>query len=205
MEGSWKRPKHHLHVKLLLGVGATLDSWGMDGDVLKINMPTEVDVCRLVSASEKQYRTHLECAKHIPVVEEVSGPKKVELSRVPIELKNGTQWLHSRVEIDGYEEYSGIKCQYAGCSEEYDVIKWDLEHAGEDESLILEGNIGGGLVLQWQISIRKDNPKILQIDSGIIACSIGVGSGGFSRLDPETFLICDDVNGFSYHYEDPCS
>ena len=72
----------------------------------------------------------------------------------------------------------------------------DLEHAEEDESLILEGNIGGGLVLRRQISILKDNPKILQIDSGIIARSVGAGSGGFSRLDPETFLIYDDFNFF---------
>jgi hypothetical protein len=41
------------------------------------------------------------------------------------------------------------------------------------------------LVLRWKISIQKDNLKILQIDSGIIARSIGAGSGGFSRSDPE--------------------
>ncbi|KAL9350212.1 hypothetical protein Peur_057467 [Populus x canadensis] len=47
---------------------------------------------------------------------------------------------------------------------------------------IAKGVIGGGLVLRWKISILKDNPKILQIDYGIIARSIGAGSGGFSRL-----------------------
>ncbi|KAL3598849.1 hypothetical protein D5086_006767 [Populus alba] len=47
---------------------------------------------------------------------------------------------------------------------------------------IAKGDIGGGLVLRWKISIQKDNPKILQIDSGIVARSIGAGSGGFSRL-----------------------
>ncbi|KAL9369092.1 hypothetical protein Peur_040291 [Populus x canadensis] len=206
MEGSWKRPRRRLRVQLLLGGGAMLDSWGIDGDVLKINMPTEVEVSTLVSTSEKQYRTRLECAKHIPEIEEVSGPKGVvELSKVPVELKNGdwiakvvpwiggriismehlpsgTQWLHSRVEIDGYEEYSGTEYRSAGCSEEYSVIERDLKHAEEEESLILEGNIGGGLVLRRQISILKDNPKILQIDSGIIARSVGAGSGGFSRL-----------------------
>lgn len=206
MEGSWKRPRRRLRVQLLLGGGAMLDSWGIDGDVLKINMPTEVEVSTLVSTSEKQYRTRLECAKHIPELEEVSGPKGVvDLSKVPVELKNGdwiakvvpwiggriismehlpsgTQWLHSRVEIDGYEEYSGTEYRSAGCSEEYSVIERDLEHAEEEESLILEGNIGGGLVLRRQISILKDNPKILQIDSGIIARSVGAGSGGFSRL-----------------------
>ncbi|KAJ6342064.1 hypothetical protein OIU78_010080 [Salix suchowensis] len=147
-----------------------------------------------------------ECAKHIPELEEVSGPKGVvELSKDPVELKNGdwiakvvpwiggriismehlpsgTQWLHSRVEIDGYEEYSGTEYRSAGCSEEYSVIERDLEHAGKGESLILEGDIGGGLVLRRQISLSNDNPKILQIDSGIIARSVGAGSGGFSRL-----------------------
>ncbi|KAJ6712198.1 ALPHA-GLUCOSIDASE [Salix purpurea] len=206
MEGSWKRPRRRLHVQLLLGGGAMLDSWGIDGDVVKINMPTEVEVSSLVSTSEKQYRTMLECAKHIPELEEVSGPKGVvELSKDPVELKNGdwiakivpwiggriismehlpsgTQWLHSRVEIDGYEEYSGTEYRSAGCTEEYSVIERDLEHAGKGESLILEGDIGGGLVLRRQISLSNDNPKILQIDSGIIARSVGAGSGGFSRL-----------------------
>ncbi|KAF9685627.1 hypothetical protein SADUNF_Sadunf03G0074200 [Salix dunnii] len=56
---------------------------------------------------------------------------------------------------------------------------------GEEESLILKGDLGGGLVLRQKISIQKDNPKILQSDSGIIARSIGAGSGGLSRLDPE--------------------
>jgi alpha-glucosidase len=45
----------------------------------------------------------------------------------------------------------------------------------------MEGDIGGGLVLKRQISILKDNPKIVQIDSSIQARSVGAGSGGFSR------------------------
>lgn len=35
----------------------------------------------------------------------------------------GTQWLHSRVDNDGYEEYSGTEYRSAGCSEEYNVIE----------------------------------------------------------------------------------
>lgn len=57
----------------------------------------------------------------------------------------------------------------------------NLEQSGAEESLSLEGTIGGGLVLQRKISIMKDNPKILIIDSGIVARSVGAGSGGFSR------------------------
>jgi alpha-glucosidase len=56
-----------------------------------------------------------------------------------------------------------------------------LEQSGEEESICMEGDIGGGLVLQRQISILKDNPKIVQIDSSIQARSVGAGSGGFSR------------------------
>ena len=36
---------------------------------------------------------------------------------------SGTQWLHSRVEFDGYEEYSGTEYHSAGWSEEYNVIE----------------------------------------------------------------------------------
>lgn len=46
---------------------------------------------------------------------------------------------------------------------------------------MLEGNIGGGLILQRQLTIPKDNPKIFKIDSKILARKVGAGSGGFSR------------------------
>lgn len=39
-------------------------------------------------------------------------------------LLSGTQWLHSRIEINGYEEYSGTEYRSAGCSEEYSVIEY---------------------------------------------------------------------------------
>uniref|UniRef100_A0A2K2B4V2 Uncharacterized protein n=1 Tax=Populus trichocarpa TaxID=3694 RepID=A0A2K2B4V2_POPTR len=74
---------------------------------------------------------------------------------------------------------------------------------------IAKGDIGGGLVLRWKISIQKDNPKILQIDSGIIARSIGAGSGGFSSdaspllsLTPQNaynMLTTSTLNKVSYH------
>ncbi|GAV90532.1 Glyco_hydro_31 domain-containing protein/Gal_mutarotas_2 domain-containing protein [Cephalotus follicularis] len=205
VEGSWKRPERRLHVQLLLGGGAMLSTWGKDGEVIEIIVPSEDEVSRLVSMSEKQYRKHLENAKLIPAVEEVSGHKGAELSRTPIELKSGdwllkvvpwiggriismlhlpsgTQWLHSRVEIDGYEEYTGTEYRSAGCTEEYNVIERNLGHAGEEESLMVEGDIGGGLVLQRLITIPKDMPEVFRIDSSIIAHKVGAGSGGFSRL-----------------------
>ena len=59
----------------------------------------------------------------------------------------------------------------------------DLEQSGEIESLKLEGDIGGGLVLQREISFSKDDPKVFRIESGIVARKVGAGSGGYSRLD----------------------
>ncbi|CAJ2646990.1 unnamed protein product [Trifolium pratense] len=205
-EGSWKRPKRRLHIQLLLGGGAMLDTWGVDGEVLHVNLPSEEEVSKLVSTSEKQFKERLEKAIQIPDVEdEVSGPKGMELSRTPIELKSsewllkvvpwiggriismihfpsGTQWLHGRIEISGYEEYSGTEYRSAGCSEEYSIINRELGHAGEEESVLLEGDIGGGLVLQRQIYFPKNAANIIQINSSIIAHSVGAGSGGFSRL-----------------------
>ncbi|RVW93781.1 Alpha-glucosidase 2 [Vitis vinifera] len=204
-EGSWKRPKRGLHVQLLLGGGAKIDAQGTDGEVLQITMPSEHEVSDLVSTSKEQYRNRLESAKHIPDVQEVSGHKGIELSSTPIELKSGdwalkvvpwiggriismmhlpsgTQWLHSRIEANGYEEYSGVEYRSAGWSEEYTIVERNLEQAGEEESLKLEGEIGGGLVIERQISLPKDNSKVFRVDSGIIAHNVGAGSGGYSRL-----------------------
>jgi hypothetical protein len=33
------------------------------------------------------------------------------------------QWLHSRVDSGGYEEYSGTEYQSTGCTEEYKVVR----------------------------------------------------------------------------------
>ncbi|WOL09513.1 hypothetical protein Cni_G18266 [Canna indica] len=204
-EGSHKRPQRAFRVKLLLGGGAMIDAQGIDGEELHMKVPPESEVSKLVSASEIQYNKHMEHSKRIPDVDSLSSRKGMELSKMPIELKSGdwflkvvpwiggriismvhlpsgTQWLHSRVEIDGYEEYSGTEYRSAGCSEEYKVVRKDLEQSGEQESVCMEGDIGGGLVIQRQISIVKDNPKVLQVDSSIIARSVGAGSGGFSRL-----------------------
>ncbi|KAK9082109.1 hypothetical protein Syun_031697 [Stephania yunnanensis] len=63
----------------------------------------------------------------------------------------GTQWLHRRVEVDGNEEYSEVEYSPARCTGEYTVIERNFEQEGGDKSLKLEGDIGGGLVLQRQI------------------------------------------------------
>ncbi|XP_024015118.1 uncharacterized protein LOC18025210 isoform X2 [Eutrema salsugineum] len=204
-EGEWQRPKRCIHVQLLLGGGAMLDAWGMDGEIIQIKVPSESEVSELISTSNERFKLHMENTKLIPEKEVLHGQKGMELSRVPVELNSGNwklnivpwiggrilsmthvpsgvQWLHSRIDINGYEEYSGTEYRSAGCTEEYKVIERDLEHAGEEESLILEGDVGGGLVLQRKIAIPKDNPRVFQIASSIEARSVGAGSGGFSRL-----------------------
>ncbi|XP_058189003.1 uncharacterized protein LOC131306639 isoform X1 [Rhododendron vialii] len=204
-EGSLRRPKRRLHIQLLLGGCARLDAWGVDGEIIQVKMPSEDEVSKLVSTSEKQYKIGIETARRIPDVEKVSGHTGIELSRTPIELKSsvwalkvvpwiggriismehlpsGTQWLHSRVEVNGYEEFSGTEYRSAGWSEPYNVIERNLEQAGERESLMLEGDIGGGLVIERQISFPEDNSNIFRIDSRILARTVGAGSGGFSRL-----------------------
>lgn len=204
-EGSWKRPKRALNVHVLLGGGALINAQGIDGEEVHINMPPESEVSNLVAASENQYRRRMESTKCIPDVDKLPGQKGAELSKTPVELKSGdwvlkfvpwiggrmismlhlpsgTQWLHSRVEVNGYEEYSGVEYRSAGCSEEYVVVERNLEQSGEEESIFLEGDIGGGLILQRHISIPKDASQVLRIDSSIIAHSVGAGSGGFSRL-----------------------
>ena len=50
---------------------------------------------------------------------------------------------------------------------------------------MLEGDIGGGLVIQGQIYIPKNDPKVFRIDSSIEAHKVGAGSGGYSRFAPE--------------------
>ena len=47
---------------------------------------------------------------------------------------------------------------------------------------MLEGDIGGGLVLQRKIYIPKNDPKVFRIESSIISHKVGAGSGGFSRF-----------------------
>ncbi|KAL2489802.1 heteroglycan glucosidase 1 [Forsythia ovata] len=91
-EGSWKRPNRHLHVQLLLGIGAVLDAWGTDGEI-----PSKDDLTRLKLAGERQYRTKnnldivelqvmltAESAKRIPDLDIVPGHKGSELSRTPV-------------------------------------------------------------------------------------------------------------------------
>ncbi|KAL2458530.1 heteroglycan glucosidase 1 [Abeliophyllum distichum] len=95
---------------------------------------------------ELQVMLTAESAKRILDLDIVPGRKGSELSRTPVEIKSGdwalkvapwmggriismehlpsgTQWLHSRVDVNGYEEYSSVEYRSARCFEEYSVIK----------------------------------------------------------------------------------
>ncbi|MBA0613113.1 hypothetical protein Godav_013622 [Gossypium davidsonii] len=102
-EGLWKRPNRRLHVQLLIGEDAMLDAWGNDGEDLQIEMPSEIEVSKLISSSKEHHRLRLESIKHIPDAEDGSGHKGGELSRTPIELANGdwslkiVPWIGGRI------------------------------------------------------------------------------------------------------------
>lgn len=204
-EGSWKRPNRRLQVQLLIDEGTKLEKWGIDGETLQITMPSDSEVSEMISSSKENRRMRLESVKAIPDVEDGSAVTDNELPKTPIELKtenwslnvvpwiggriismvhlpSGTEWLHGKIEVNGYEEYTGLEYRSTGCSEEYVVIERDLENSEKEESLLLEGDIGGGLILQRKISIRADDPKVVRVDSSILGRKVAAGSGGYSRL-----------------------
>ncbi|KAL2472227.1 heteroglycan glucosidase 1 [Abeliophyllum distichum] len=142
-EGSWKRPNRRLYVQLLLGISAVLDAWGTDGEI-----HSKDDLSKLKLAGERQYRTkiNLDIVELQVMLTAESANKGSELSRTPVEIKSGdwalkvvlwmggriismehlpsgTQWLHSRVDVNGYEEYNSVEYRFAGCLEEYSVIE----------------------------------------------------------------------------------
>jgi hypothetical protein len=201
-EGSWKRPNRNLKINILLGGGAMVSTHGIDGEDLHLTMPTESEVSSLVATSELELKKRFEMVRPIPDIDKPLGKEVAELSEIPIDLNgedwlvkvvpqiggriismthlpSDSQWLHSTNRINGYEEYNAAE-DTAGCTEEYKVIRRYREQSGKEESICLEGDIGGGLVLQRQISICKENPKIVKIDSSIRAKQGADHSGGFS-------------------------
>ncbi|GKD37175.1 hypothetical protein Tco_1257382 [Tanacetum coccineum] len=147
-EGLWKRPNRRLHVHILLGEGAMVDEWGIDGEVMQIAMPSETEVSKLISSSKNNYKIRMEMAKLIPDVDKLSalsltgidvlvspaevkygewalkvvpwiGGRIISLEHIPtVQLDTfiywtGIHWLRSRIEISGYEEYSGIEYRSA--------------------------------------------------------------------------------------------
>ncbi|KAG5007885.1 hypothetical protein JHK85_026427 [Glycine max] len=157
-EGSWERPKRRLHIQLLLGGGAMLDTWGTDGEVLQLILPSEDEVSELVSTSEKNYKDRLENATPIPdvevevEVEEVSGPMETQILRIPIEQQSG-EWnlmfLELRVFNLIYTVWMGNFNLSEECTVKYFVrviLSYILINLGEkglvDDSSVADGWCG---------------------------------------------------------------
>eukprot|EP01018_Ginkgo_biloba_P019251 Gb_14035 [translate_table: standard] len=90
-EGLWKRPKHKLNVQLLLGEGAKLETWGMNGEEVRIEIPPTAETAKLVAESQKQCILKIAHAKRIPKEQEHHAVKGTELSKTPVDLKDG-EW-----------------------------------------------------------------------------------------------------------------
>ncbi|KAL6880662.1 hypothetical protein ACP4OV_012227 [Aristida adscensionis] len=195
-DGLWKRAKRILKINVLLGGGAMVSSHGVDGEDVHLQLPSESDVSNLVATTEAEHKKRLEMIPPIPNI--------YELSKIPVNLKSGdwllkvipwiggriismahlpsdSQWLHNKPEINGYEEYGESEYGSSGSTEGFKVFRRYLEQSGAEESICMEGDIGGDLILERQISILKDRPEIVQIDSRIKA-SVAAGPNRLSRL-----------------------
>ncbi|GLT91332.1 hypothetical protein SLE2022_092240 [Rubroshorea leprosula] len=61
-------PNRRLHVQLLIGEGAKLDTWGIDGEIMQIAMPSDFEVSKLITTSKENRNKRLESVKLIPGV-----------------------------------------------------------------------------------------------------------------------------------------
>ncbi|KAH1234590.1 Alpha-glucosidase 2 [Glycine max] len=152
-EGSWERPKRRLHIQLLLGGGAMLDTWGTDGEVLQLILPSEDEVSELVSTSEKNYKDRLENATPIPdvevevEVEEVSGPMETQILRIPIEQQSDIEDHVSQTPEEASTPTDGA-INIADCS---DAFKTTELFPSRDA------------VLNWAREVAKENGFVLTI------------------------------------------
>lgn len=62
------------------------------------------------------------------------------------------------------------------------VCRREVAELDGQESVSMEGDISGGLIMARDIVIPKESKDIVKITSSIQARSVGAGSGGFSRL-----------------------
>ncbi|XP_024399119.1 uncharacterized protein [Physcomitrium patens] len=206
-EGQWTRPNRKLHVRLLLGSTTEVEGECKDGEELRIKLPSKVEINELVQSNRKINIAEREKSQNLldVVFEEHDSIKGVGAVLLPIDLQagnvtvkvvpwiggriismihkpSGYEWLEGRFESGCYEEYSGNEFRSAGCTEEYKVVKRDMQALDGQEFVSLEGDIGGGLILARDVLVAKNNPDIVSINSRIEARSVGAGSGGFSRL-----------------------
>lgn len=108
-----------------------------------------------------------------------------------LHVPSGHEWLWSRLEFGGYEEYAGTEYRSAGCTEPYKIVHDNSSSiAGGSEAaaaaaaaVSMAGDIGGGLTLTRRIHLQPQSASTcIAICSRIVATAVGAGSGGFSRL-----------------------
>lgn len=205
-EGTRTRPRRALVVRVLLGEAAVVEGKGMDGDAVRVALPAEADAAKLVAKAKKQDLVATEDADG--PMDERDGPeslKGVGASMTPVEIgggewslkvvpwvggrivsmvhiPSGREWLESRTDVGGYEEYSGTEYRSPGCTEAYDVIGRELVQSDEEDAIVMEGDIGGGLVFRREVMVPKGARNSVRVASSIVARSVGAGSGGFSRI-----------------------
>ncbi|KAG6541415.1 hypothetical protein Mapa_017193 [Marchantia paleacea] len=203
-DGSLSRPKRPLKVRILLANKAQLEGEGVDGEEVTVNLPSRFDMAQITTLIQQQDLPK-EDDENIPdeadyeISESLAVPSTslLDLKIGDWSLKvapwvggrivsmihepTGTEWLEGRLEQGAYEEYSGVEYRSPGCVEQYDAKKEQSEREGTD-GVIMEGDVGGGLVMCRQIGGKGADSKIVQISSSIEARSVGAGSGGFSRL-----------------------
>ncbi|KAL2620787.1 hypothetical protein R1flu_000992 [Riccia fluitans] len=203
-DGLLRRPKRPLKVRLLLANKTELEGEGVDGEEVAVALPSDFDIARISTdlqeqdlpeqggnyiSEEVEYETHeslavpptmlldLKCGEWCIKVVPWIGGRIVSMIHEP----TGFEWLEGKLEKGAYEEYSSTEWRSPGCVEQYDVKKELLDSDGP-EGVVMEGDIGGGLVMRRKISGNPSNPRAVQISSSIEARSVGAGSGGFSRL-----------------------
>ncbi|KAI5082036.1 hypothetical protein GOP47_0001779 [Adiantum capillus-veneris] len=195
--GQLRRPKRALSVHLLLGDRAKVVLSGVDGEELKFKLPKPSDIQNLVAEGQKKRNSAIseEIAKFSNGINGAETPRtmvtlkafdwKVEVApwnggrlKSMIHLPTGIDWLCSKGDLPGYVESSGTEYQSPGCFEEYHVLK----NGDAQESLVMTGDIGGGLELQRSLALLGGSQNSIHISSCIRANSNMIGSGGFSRV-----------------------
>lgn len=205
VEGNRARPRRNLHVRLLVGDHIEVEGEGVDGETIKLKFPTKEEIEIMESESQNRVEQLTSIGKLEADVDQDSSKKGLETSHEPIDfygkfwnlkiapfsggriismihVPSGRECLESRVDMGGYEEYSGTEYRSPGCSEPYKILKREVTQMEGEDSVLMEGDIGGGLSMYRTISVPRDKCQQIQIKSSIVAKAVGAGAGGFSRV-----------------------
>eukprot|EP00271_Cylindrocystis_brebissonii_P002380 TRINITY_DN12974_c0_g1_i1.p1 TRINITY_DN12974_c0_g1~~TRINITY_DN12974_c0_g1_i1.p1 ORF type:complete len:810 (-),score=150.92 TRINITY_DN12974_c0_g1_i1:473-2902(-) len=207
VEGQRVRPQRRLVVRLLLGKSAQITAEGTDGEALHLELPSDAELATILRKSEEAEQKSYGGSRGLSAGREQQ--EEMEEEREPMALKggqwalkvnpwaggriismvhipSGREWLESRMELGGYEEYSGTEYRSPGCSEPYTVLQPEGNETPQEldvcTAVKMEGDVGGGVALVRQIELSTGAPHAIQIRSALEAKSVGAGSGGFSRI-----------------------